>query len=629
MARRNLALASRWSEVGGRWHGFVGRPRNVVLVGIAMIAVQLGYRTWALSGGWFLIDDYGFLSDVTQQDHLTLSYLFQVHNDHLQPLGFLIVWVVGHTAPFNWGLATAITMVLQALASGAALVFLLRLSGRRWSVLIPLGFYLFSVVTLPGFMWWCVAMMQVPQQLAAFAAMALHVEYIRTRRLRFVPLTALALALGMLCDVKVGFVAIALVFLSLYLSDARGVRQRLLDALWRQRTAWLVYGSMFVGYLVLYLTLNPVEDLAERQAPDRLGVFEVMLRFTMGPTFLGGPWEWGPMTDTPLVPAQSPEWAITLTWVCLVLLLIRAIRRCPATAWALVPFFLALVVNVLMVSTARGAIFGKVLGFEVRYIGDLAPTLTLVVAVLATGLLPTRASPTDPAPLPPSQAPSPVAVGVGAVLVVVALAGSFVSTSLYVDNWHSDYPARKYVQNVIRQTRDHPLVVVDQPVPLTVMPRDKIVNAFDSPSELFRPLGGRVIATLEGNDLDVLDERGVAYPASVLPHVVAPAGPAAGCGYKVGTRPATAPLEPVSGATPPGAFWWGSISYLASADGTVSLSVGSTDATMSVKRGLHTFLFLGSGDPQEVRLSTKDDLVVCVATVHIGDLVPFKAKEAS
>lgn len=614
----------RRTRVRRRWNTFVGTPRNVVLVGLAMIVAQLGYRTWALSGGWFLIDDYGFLSDVQTQDRLTLEWLFKIHNDHLQPLGFLIAWVVGHSTAYNWALSTSITLVLQALASGSALVFLMRLGGRRWAALVPLGFYLFSVVTLPGFMWWCVAVMQVPQQFAAFTAMALHVEYVRTRRVRFVPLTALAIGFGMLCDVKVAFVGLALIFLSLYLSDVRGPVRRVWEALWRQKVAWLTYGALFAGYLALYLTLNPATELAGRQDPDRLGVFEVMLRYTLGPVVAGGPWRWGPMSDTPLVPTAPPEWAVTLTWMLLVLLAVQAFRRRPATSWALVLLMVAVVINVFMVATARGAIFGAFVGREVRYLGDLAPTLTLVVAVLALGLLPTRALPTSQAPLP-ADAPVPQRpLALGALVATACLVGAVVSSTAYVHNWHSDYPARVYVQNVVRQSEERPLHVVDVTVPESVLPRDEIVQDYTRPSQLFRPLGARVAASLEGNDLDYLDDEGMAYPATVLPRVQVGAGPAGDCGYQVTRAGVTIPFFPVEGTEALPDSWWASIAYLASADGVVSLEVGDLETDLSVQRGLHTYVFYGSGATPQAELTAVGDVVMCLDTFRIGDLAPLK-----
>ncbi len=289
-------------DPGHAWQERVSRPANVVFVGVGMILVQLAYRAWAVQGGWFLIDDYGFLANGVGRD-LSWHYLFTPYGDHQQPLGFLIVWAVSQSTPYDWFLASTITMAFQALASAACLVFLLRLCGRRWSVLVPLAFYLFSVVTLPGFMWWAAAIRQVPLQLFAFLAMTAHLEYVRTRRLRYAALAAVALSLGMLCDVKILFAGLCFVFLSLYLSDGHGPRGRLRDGLLGQWRAWLLYAVMLAGYLMGYLRLNPVADRGV-EAPG--AIFETMLRYAMGPVLLGGPWKWGPSGDAPLPPPGPP-----------------------------------------------------------------------------------------------------------------------------------------------------------------------------------------------------------------------------------------------------------------------------------------------------------------------------------
>lgn len=604
-------MTSRRLGPGGV-RALAARPGTVVWVAVAMIAVQLAYRSWALAGGWFLIDDYGFLSGAVGQK-LTLHYLFQPHNDHLQPLGFLVAWVVGQSSPFNWGLATAITMVIQALADVAALAFLLRLAGRRWGILVPLGFYLFSVVTLPGFLWWCVASVQVPQQLAAFLAMTFHLEYARSRRKMFVTLTVLALVLGMLSDVKVAFVVPGLLFLSLYTSQGTGWRSRLVDGLWGQKLAWTTYGVLFAGYLALYWHLSP---MGGRASSDWQWVFEAMLRYTLGPTLLGGPWEWGQMRDTPLVPAAPPEYAVTITWVVLVLLFLRAVRRYRPAAWALAPLVVCLVVNVLMVSAARGTVSGRILGLEVRYLGDLAPVASLMLAVLATGLRARPARPEVAAGFPLSRGQRVIA----SLLVVAVAAGVALSTSRYVANWHSQYPAREYTQNVIRASRHQALVLVDVPVPLTVIP------GVDRPSHLFKPLGDRVQAWLQGNDLAALDDRGVPHPAAVVERMSTDPGGVEGCGHRVGVGPTTIQLHPVPGATPLGDLWWGSVGYLASADGAVQLGVGDTSIRMDVRRGPHTYLFLGNGMATDVRLDRLTRTLVCVDTVHLGDLVPLGSR---
>lgn len=602
--------------------GLLGRTRSsangVVLAGAVLIAVQLGYRAWALYGGYFLIDDFGFLAKAVDSD-LDAAFLFTPYGDHLQPLGFLIVWLVGHSAPYDWTLASTITLAIQAMASTACLVFLLRLGGRTWRILLPLGFYLFAVVTLPGFMWWAAAIVQVPLQLAAFLALTAHLEYIRTGRRRFIAMTSAALLLGMACDVKIVFVALAMMFMSLYLNDGVGARGRV-GVVVSQWQAWIPHVLIFAGYLVVYLSLS---GSASRGLVAPVAIFDTMLRFVLGPLFLGGPWRWGSVGDAPLPPPAPPEWAVTVTWVTLALVVVSIVRRHRAAAWALGLLLVAVVVNVVMVSLARGSVFRGAAGLEVRYLGDLAPTLVVVVAFLALRLEPRRRLREGPAHLL-TQVDRPLSrsgVALSTLSCAVVVVGFFVSSTHYVLNWHASYPARVYFENVVAQAEDGQLTILDQQVPLAVLPREG-PTGFEVPSQVLTPLGDRVVAGMRMNDPDVLSPDGIAYPASVDARRESPAGPVEGCGYEVRQEPQEIPLDAVRGQDPVGDFWWASVGYLASADGVATLSFNGLSTDMEVSRGLHDFFFLGSGPADEVTLESRSNMTLCVDNVRAGTLAP-------
>lgn len=591
--------------------------RGVVLVGAAMIAVQLAYRAWALYGGWFLIDDFGFLAKAVDSD-LDASFLFTPYGDHLQPLGFVIVWLVGHSAPYDWTLASSITIAIQAMASTACFVFLLRLAGRSWRILVPLGFYLFAVVTLPGFMWWAAAIVQVPLQLAAFLALTAHLEYIRTGRRRYIAMTSAALVLGMLCDVKIVFVAVTMLFMSLFLNDGRGARHRVKAAIVGQWQAWLPHGLLFAAYLVIYISLS---ESVGRGLVAPGAIFDTMLRFVLGPLFLGGPWRWGSVGDNPLPPPAPPEWAVTTTWIILAVLVVDVVRRRRAAAWALGLLLGAVAVNVAMVSLARGDVFRGAAGLEVRYLGDLAPTLVVVVAFLAVPLEPRR-PPRHQPPLAPTQvvgAFSRFRVTLVGLSFAVVLTGAMVSNTQYVLNWHASYPAREYIENVVAQAQQRQLMLLDQQLPLAVLPREGPTQ-FEVPSQVFTPLGDRLVAGMRMNDPEVLSPEGLAYTASVDARRESPTGPVEGCGYQVRQEPRSIPLRALSGQEPVGDFWWASIGYLASGDGVATLSFNGLSTDMEVSRGLHDFFFLGSGPADEVTLESRSAVTLCVDNVRAGTL---------
>jgi hypothetical protein len=351
-----------------------------------------------------------------------------------------------------------------------------------------------------------------------------------------------------------------------------------------------------------------------------------MVRFTLGPLFLGGPWRWGEMRDIPLVSPTTPEWLVTLTWVVLALLVSQAVRRRPATAWVGVLLLSAVVVNVLMVSVARGAVFGGAAGLEIRYLGDLTPVLVLVVAVLACSVRPSA----EPPPTGSGRLLDlTTASGFGAGLLCLAvLSGAFISSSAYVHNWHSDYPARVFFENASVQAEQRVLRVLDQQLPQDVIPREGSTT-FEVPSQVLTPLGDRLDAAMRMNDPEVLDPKGIAYRAVVDARRQSPPGPVEGCGYVVDDRARTIPLEPVEGAEPLGEFWWGSIGYLASADGVATLSYDGVSTDMEVKMGLHDYFFLGSGPGDGVTLQMRSSGAACVDNVRAGVLESNDGEEAT
>jgi hypothetical protein len=174
---------------------------------------------------------------------------------------------------------------------------------------------------------------------------------------------------------------------------------------------------------------------------------------------------------------------------------------------------------------------------------------------------------------------------------------------------------------VLLQSQLGPLRVLDQQVPAEVAPPVFGAPERTRPSGLFRPLGARLLATLEGNDPDLLDPQGLARPAIVRPLVASADAPAGECGFRVSTLSVDIPLAPVSEDVPAPELWWGSIAYLASADGRVGVTIGDQVRNISVRRGLHTYVFLGSGAPSgTARLVALSDTVVCVDVVTLGVL---------
>ena len=196
-----------------------------------------------------------------------------------------------------------------------------------------------------------------------------------------------------------------------------------------------------------------------------------------------------------------------------------------------------------------------------------------------------------------------------------------------MQRWHDVYPGCVYVQNVLTASSARPLVVVDQQVPQNVIPREG-PTSFEVPSQVFKPLGDRLVASLRVNDPDALDASGVPYRATITAQRESDEGPVTGCGYPIGVSPTTIPLDPVPGRDPLSEFWWGSIGYLAGDNGSATFTIDGVSTDMEVQRGLHDFVFLGRGPVDEVVMESRSDMAMCVDNVKAGTIAPRQPEEA-
>ena len=264
------------------------------------------------------------------------------------------------------------------------------------------------------------------------------------------------------------------------------------------------------------------------------------------------------------------------------------------------------------------------LALEVRYLGDLAPSLVLAVAVLATGLAPRRTQPATRADGAARPAGGP---GRGRQSPW-HWAAAWCRPRGSSHNWHSDYPVRAFVQNVVRQSESTTLRVVDDRLPLGVVPGDAIVRDYGSPSGLFPPLGDRVIASLSGTDLGMFDHQGNVVPAEVVAKVDSGAGPVAGCGFEV-TSERRVSLDQTTDGEPVGDVWWGTVAYLASARGTGTIAIGSSVIDLPIESGLHTFVFLGAGDPQDALVRVGSGITLCIDRIKVGNIATSEEADGS
>jgi hypothetical protein len=576
-----------------------------------LVLVQLAFRAWATFGGWFYGDDLKFLSQAASEP-LTLEYLFTRHQQQLMPAGVLVSWLVGQGPAFSWSLAALSILLMQALSDAACIYMLIRLFGWRPGVLIPLAFYLYCPLTLGAFMWWAAALNQLPLQAAFFAAIACHVTYARTRRFRWILLSALLLTIALLFYVKSVVMVPLLVMLTLaYLVDGTFVT-RLRRTVTRFWLAWILYAAIGVGYLAAYATHGGAPVSVDGK-PNYLRTADVQVRETLGPALIGGPWRWLNQGRQDVL-ADTPEAAVTLAWVILAgIVALTCWRRAGAwKAWAILAVYL--VPTVYLTASGRTTLFGADVGRYLRYLSDVSVVACLV---LALALMPLRDTPqpehrrTDPAlPLAPAAL----------VLAIAVFIGSVWSSVSYVRFWHADSPAERFVRAASADLAPLDGVdIADEPVPpeFVLAP-----NApFDRPTRLLRPLNKHLRSVSTGTDLKAFGRDGHLSPAVVTPGVSAQIPEGSDCGALVtGAAPKILQLnERVTDDRS-----WLSLAYLASRDGEVRLTIDGSARTLPVLEGPHTLFLRTSGSFTSVSVqSTSGALGLCIDKLVVGYLGTF------
>ena len=94
----------------------------VILAGVVLIVAQLCWKAYLLSRFYFRQDDF-LLLDRALAHGLSLNYLFSFSGGHLRPAGLVLFWLVTRLSPYDWLLASALTIAALA----AAGVLMLRL----------------------------------------------------------------------------------------------------------------------------------------------------------------------------------------------------------------------------------------------------------------------------------------------------------------------------------------------------------------------------------------------------------------------------------------------------------------------------------------------------------------------
>ncbi|MEV6064856.1 hypothetical protein AB0L62_33065 [Nocardia asteroides] len=614
------------------------RARRVLFVAAVLIVAQLVLRAWVAASGFFYWDDFILIGAAGRHALWSPDLLVTSHDGHVMPLAFVLTWLVTAVAPLQWGVAAAVLVALQLLASLAVLRLLVVLLGAGPRLLVPLTFYLFVPLTVPAFAWWAAAVNALPLQIALAWVSADAVRLVRTGRMRYAVSGAAVTAVALLFFEKAVVVLPVAVAVVALLAWVTGEPVR--AAVRRGAVLWTAAGAVLLAWSAFFLlVIQKPRGLSRPEQPTAL--LRQALSDGLVPALFGGPWRWERWQ--PATPwADPPGAAVVLCWVALILFAAWTMRTRARTGpiWvALSAYAVATVAPVVILRDGPGT--AALLLQSIRYFADFAVVGCLGLALLvlapgrtrdgvpATGASGARLGP-DKTGAAAGRTGSPAASDRGAALprpgalstrrlVCLALAVLFVASSVYstvtfTRSW-SPSPARAYVTGVraALPTADAPLL--PQEVPWNVL--NPLAFPQNMTDQVFAPLAGPDTFARATPRLRMFTDDGALVDAAVWWNRSIRPGPEPGCGYRVtGGSSVRLPLDgPMQTRE-----WTAQVNYLADRDATIAVSFeGGAETVAEIGKGLHQVYLrmLGGGSALRVRALTPG-LELCVGSGPVG-----------
>jgi hypothetical protein len=482
--------------------------------------------------------------------------------------------------------------------------------GQRKAVLVGLAVYLFSVITMPAFIWWAAGINALPFQIAFFWGMHSQVSYLRTRERRHALAAMGWTFFGLLFFEKTLYLFPLFFLVALnYFCEGWGY-ERLRDLWRRYRWGISLQAACLAGYLAAYAALALSFDPNEANEQPLGPIASNLIIKAFGPGIVGGPLTWyerPPVSITPnaLNLVLLASWAL-IAYICVEL---NRTRDRSKRAWLLVGTVLGL--NVILLAAARAFVVGPGIALEYRYqtevAGVAAVALCLAALPLRGAVEPVRRREVSP------FADSPRYVfGCTAICAVLGV----ISNYQYAVSWAEADQPRTWFDNLAAevdrlQSEGRTVAVPDGPVPEFVLwglgypdnQRSRMLAMFDDTLRY----------TQQTDELKDIDAQGRIRPATVTRVRSLPPGPRPDCGYFVTSKPIRADFDgPVIGAG-----WWMRIGYIAERSGSLTVGLGDRRYVVPVRAGLHQTFVQVDGSFWTARLSSSGTSV-CTDEVTVG-----------
>ncbi len=360
------------------------RGRPVLVTAVVMVVAQVIWRAQFLSHMYFLREDF-FNSDLAAESHLGWRYLTYVGAGHFMVGERLIIWLLVRISLYDWHLAMAMTLACTLAAGLAALKMLRTLFGERPVILLLLAFYLLTPLTVSSLGWWTEALESIPLQIAIFMAVDAQVRFVRTGAGRQFAAALSWVIFGLIFFEKALVLPLLLLAVSVFLEPGgswlAGAR-RVLRRYWR---LWLAYVAVLIGYAIVFAVALGTSSVRPH-APASLGAVVTfswgLLKDTLLPGALGGPWHWYPLPGNWYAIAATPrEFQWIAVAVAIFVVAASIWRRGNAwQAWAIFAGWLVLA-DMLPVIVSRLTIYPLLYALDTHYVADAMPVLVLCLGL--------------------------------------------------------------------------------------------------------------------------------------------------------------------------------------------------------------------------------------------------------
>ncbi|MEV0337192.1 hypothetical protein [Nocardia sp. NPDC050717] len=635
--------------------------RVVLLVALGLVVAQLASRAWVAASGFFYWDDFILIGQAGRHPLWSAELLCTSHDGHVMPLTFALTWLITEIAPLRWGVAAAVLVLLQLLASLAVLRLLVVLLGWRLRMFGPLIFFLFVPLTVPAFAWWSAAVNALPLQIALAWVSADAVLLTRTGRRRYAVSGAAVFAVALLFFEKAVVVLPVAVAVVALLAHVSGDPVR--AAVRRGAVLWTAAGAVLLAWSAFFLlVIQRPRGLSRPENPTAL--LRQALSDGLVPTLFGGPWRWERWQ--PATPwADPPGLAVAVCWAALILFAAWTIRHRARVVpvWACAAAYVVLTVAPVVV-LRDGPGTAALLLQSIRYFADFAVIASAGLAVLllaaprgVTSAPGVRGAATDPAAAPGpaighAADRSAAEVGraadrvgadrrrtedaadglaarrdagqrwpgargrrvAGVAVAVAFVASSGYSTIAFTRAWEPS-PARTYVTGVRAALPESDAPLLPQEVPWNVL--NPLAFPQNMTDHVFAPLAGPGTFARSTSHLRMFTDAGELVDAQVWWNRSTLPGPEPGCGYRVpGGSAVRLPLDgPMQTRE-----WTAQLNYLSDRDGMIAVSFeGGAETVAEVRAGLHPVYLrmLGGGSALRVRVLTPG-IELCLGTGPVG-----------